>query len=922
MLKSRILSLMSAVAVIAASAAVPLMAAQSAGAQAACPGYSLVGYWGDYNTAVCQVTMTSNGSFFLPSGVSSLDILLVGGGGGGGGGGTYGGNPAAGGGGGGGQVLEELATGQVAGSTYRVTIGSGGAGGAAGSNGADGGTTSFGTYSAGGGGGGQSGTNGGAGGNSPATSPTYTGGAGHNGGAANQMAGGGGAGSGGNGESAALSGSFVASGHGGNAYNFDATSTDPTFISGYQFPTTGTLWDWSSVIDASAYYPEYYTYPLGLGGSGALITSTYDGCAYTYRHLTPNTPNSNTNFPICYYTSPSVHYTGANSTGAGPGFGGAAGAGTGTDPYQYAATGTSGNAGEVLIRYTVTTTSPSTSLAITASSATISISDPLPTITYSTSPATTSGNWNTQPTCGIYNSSDTTFSTPLTGSLSAGTYVTECTSGSPKTGYQVVTSNLGTLTVLATVPLYVVPSPLTLSYGDPVPTYTYTLYSDADHTTPVTPSPALTTSPTCSSSYTTSTSPTTLTISCSGASDSRYTFNYSTANLVVNAATLYVVPSSVVVHYGDNVPTYPFTYHLTSPTGTTVTSPTGLSLAPTCTSSYTSSSSVASSPLTISCSGGNAGANFTFNFASTATLSILQEVLYVVPSDQSLIYSSPIPTYPFTYHAGSPTGAVVTPTVSTSPVCTSSYSPTSPVSASPLTISCSDGLSTDYAFAFVTGSLVISKATLASPTNLDVGVSGGTVSATFKAVPNAAGYRCTLMYGYNNPSSFTYISATPNCTFAGVSGTNGWGVSVSAVNGNGNWNSSTPVSGFATPLTSPPTSTPSSSGSGGTTHPSVSVYFAQGSSKLSASMQRRLQAFAAKVVQRKLHRISVVGFADPQGAANANLALSASRATAVASFLHRYFAAHNETVAIAHHGGGVFAGSSNLAQDRVATVTS
>jgi len=104
---------------------------------------------------------TSSGSWTAPAGVTVAEIFVVGGGGGGGGcqvGGT--GNVASGGGGGGGAVVKRTVA-VIPGTSYTITIGSGGSGGTATTttvtNGGNGGNSSFGSLgTAFGGGGGMS----------------------------------------------------------------------------------------------------------------------------------------------------------------------------------------------------------------------------------------------------------------------------------------------------------------------------------------------------------------------------------------------------------------------------------------------------------------------------------------------------------------------------------------------------------------------------------------------------------------------------------------------------------------------------------------------------------------------------------------------------------------------------------------------
>jgi len=132
---------------------------------------------------------TSSGNYTVPAGTN--EIMITASGGGGGGGGTNNNNGAQGGQGGEGAVVVKSIYPVTAGSTYAVTIGSGGSGGnysgSGGNDGSSGSTTSFGsliTLSGGGGGGridnpnyGAGGAGGSVGGNASATEGLQTSGA-------------------------------------------------------------------------------------------------------------------------------------------------------------------------------------------------------------------------------------------------------------------------------------------------------------------------------------------------------------------------------------------------------------------------------------------------------------------------------------------------------------------------------------------------------------------------------------------------------------------------------------------------------------------------------------------------------------------------------------------------------------------------
>jgi hypothetical protein len=89
---------------------------------------------------------------------------------------------------------------------------------------------------------------------------------------------------------------------------------------------------------------------------------------------------------------------------------------------------------------------------------------------------------------------------------------------------------------------------------------------------------------------------------------------------------------------------------------------------------------------------------------------------------------------------------------------------------------------------------------IASPpdkvTNLGVTQSGAALSATWSPSVGATSYVCTLLYGFNAPSTFTTTSMTSTCTFNGLSTSTPYGVSVVAIGPDGTSGS---VSAFGTP---------------------------------------------------------------------------------------------------------------------------
>ena len=71
-----------------------------------------------------------------------------------------------------------------------------------------------------------------------------------------------------------------------------------------------------------------------------------------------------------------------------------------------------------------------------------------------------------------------------------------------------------------------------------------------------------------------------------------------------------------------------------------------------------------------------------------------------------------------------------------------------------------------------------------------------TVSASWTG--GAASYRCTLLYGYNNPTTFTVMTSTPSCSFSNLALGVAWGISVVALS---NGVASAPSVTFTAPAT-------------------------------------------------------------------------------------------------------------------------
>jgi hypothetical protein len=65
-------------------------------------------------------------------------------------------------------------------------------------------------------------------------------------------------------------------------------------------------------------------------------------------------------------------------------------------------------------------------------------------------------------------------------------------------------------------------------------------------------------------------------------------------------------------------------------------------------------------------------------------------------------------------------------------------------------------------------------------TNLGVTPAAGSLTAMWSPSGGASGYTCTLMYGYNNATSFSMQTTSPSCTFSGLAPGTTWGIQVVA----------------------------------------------------------------------------------------------------------------------------------------------
>jgi hypothetical protein len=179
------------------------------------------------------------------------------------------------------------------------------------------------------------------------------------------------------------------------------------------------------------------------------------------------------------------------------------------------------------------------------------------------------------------------------------------------------------------------------------------------------------------------------------------------------ATTLYVVPDNQTLEYGQSfLGVYGFIISSTADGLTPIAASSLLNYTPpSCGSSYTSSTSVADSPLTISCGGGsNAGTagsadGVTFDYTPTGSFTITKATLYVRPLPQELNVGAPVPGssfYAYELYTDAARTVTFTGTPDVPPTCGSAYTATTMVDQP---ISCGGGSNhgtagsdADYAF--------------------------------------------------------------------------------------------------------------------------------------------------------------------------------------------------------------------------------
>jgi hypothetical protein len=242
----------------------------------------------------------------------------------------------------------------------------------------------------------------------------------------------------------------------------------------------------------------------------------------------------------------------------------------------------------------------------------------------------------TQPTCGVAGPHK-----------NVGTYTITCSGATAGPNYTVVQTATGTFTVTPKT-LAIHPTNQTITYGDPDPTFTFTVNG-------LEAGDALITNPTCGV-----TGPHTnagnYTITCSGAdAGPNYTVDQTdTATLHVKKKAVTITPNDQTITYGDPQPTFTYTVN-------GLINGDQLVILPNC---HVNGAHVNAGTYTIKCTGADAGSNYTVDQTATATLTINPKTVTVVPNPQSKTYGAPDPTFTFTV-----SGLINADTLLTQPTC-------------------------------------------------------------------------------------------------------------------------------------------------------------------------------------------------------------------------------------------------------------
>jgi phosphodiesterase/alkaline phosphatase D-like protein len=356
-------------------------------------------------------------------------------------------------------------------------------------------------------------------------------------------------------------------------------------------------------------------------------------------------------------------------------------------------------------------------------------------------------------------------STTATATTAVGTATITLSAGSDN-NYTITPTN-GTLTInKATLTATAVANSKTYGDANPPLTFTYGAFKNSETST------VIDTEPVASTTATTATGAGTAIITVSGGSDNNYTFDYTTANLTINKATLTATAVAASKTYGDANPSLTFTYGAFKGSDTSA----GIDTEPTASTTATATTGVGTETITVS---GGSDDNYTFSYTS-ANLTINKKALTAVAENKSREYGDANPSLTILYGAfvGSDTPA----DLDTPPLASTTATATTAVGTATITLSA--GSDNNYTITPTNGTLTINKATLTATAVADSKTYGdanpaltftyGTfknsetsavidtepVASTTATTTTGAGIATiTVSGGSDNNYSFDYISA-------------------------------------------------------------------------------------------------------------------------------------------------------------------
>ena len=192
------------------------------------------------------------------------------------------------------------------------------------------------------------------------------------------------------------------------------------------------------------------------------------------------------------------------------------------------------------------------------------------------------------------------------------------------------------------------------------------------------------------------------------AGDTNFTLSTGTAALTVNKATLTVTADDKSREYGDGNPAFTAGYSGFKNGESFATS--GVTGSPSLTTTATAASPVGSYTITAAL-GSLAATNYQFAFVN-GTLTITKATLTVTADNKSREYGDPNPTFTASYSGFKNGESLATSGVTGSPSLTTTATAASSAGSYTITAALGSLAATNYQFAFINGTLTITKATL------------------------------------------------------------------------------------------------------------------------------------------------------------------------------------------------------------------